>query len=78
MYDTARRTPINYAYGCDVYANVLEKYHKKQHHMKILSSLCVVRTHDTLFNAVQFQQRYRENPFALGDAYLTPFYQHVQ
>ena len=33
----------------------------------------MVRTQDTLFDAVEFQQRYCKNPFALGDAYLTPF-----
>ena len=41
--------------------------------MKILSSLYLVRTQYNLFDAVEFQQRYRKNPFALGDAYLTPF-----
>ena len=46
--------------------------------MKILSSLYVVYTQDTLFDAVELQQRYRENPFALGDAYLTHFTQCVQ
>ena len=46
--------------------------------MKILPSLYLVHTQDTLFDAVEYQQRYRENFFALGDAYLTPLYQHVQ
>ena len=41
--------------------------------MKILYSLYLVRTQDILFDALEFQQRYRENPFALGDTYLTPF-----
>ena len=43
--------------------------------MKILYSLYSVRTQDTLFGAVGFQRRYRENPFALCDVYLTPFCQ---
>ena len=42
--------------------------------MKIISSLYLVRTEDTLFDAVEFQQRYSENPFALGDAYLMTFF----
>ena len=46
--------------------------------MKILSSICVVRTQDKLFDAVEFQRRYCENSFALGDAYVIPLYQHVQ
>ena len=50
----------------------------KKDHMKILSSLYWVRTQDTLFDAMEFQRRYRENPFALGDAYLTPLFQPVQ
>ena len=55
-----------------------KKSDQKQNHVKILSYSCVVRTQDTLFDAVEFQQRYRRKPFALGDAYLTPFYQRVQ
>ena len=46
--------------------------------MKILSSLYLERTQDILFYAVEFQQKYRENSFALGDAYLTHFCQRVQ
>ena len=46
--------------------------------MKILSSLHLVRTQDTLFDAVEFQQGYRENPFALGDAYLTSFCKRIK
>ena len=46
--------------------------------MNILSSLYLVRTQATLFDAVIFQRRYCENPFALGDTYLTPFCQRVQ
>ena len=46
--------------------------------MNILPSLFLVHTQDTPFGAVEFQQRYREKPFALGDAYLTPLSQHVQ
>ena len=46
--------------------------------MKILFFLYSVRTQDTLFDAVEFQRRYYENPFTIGDAYLTPFFQHVQ
>ena len=42
--------------------------------MKILSYLYSVRTQDTLFDAVELQQRYCENPFGLGDAYLIPFF----
>ena len=56
----------------------LEKSHKKQYHINILSSLCVVLTQDILFYAVKFQERYHGNPFAIDDAYLTPLYQHVQ
>ena len=46
--------------------------------MDILSSLYPVPTQYTLFDAVEFQERYHENPFALDDAYLTPFYQHMK
>ena len=46
--------------------------------MNILSSLYFILTQDTLFDAVEFQQRYHKNSFALGDAYLTPFCQSVQ
>ena len=44
----------------------------------MLSSLYLVHTQNTIFDSVDFQQRYRENPFALGDAYLTPFCQRMQ
>ena len=46
--------------------------------MKILSSLFVVCTQYTLFDAAEFQRRYQKKPFALGDAYLTPLSQYVQ
>ena len=46
--------------------------------MKILSSFNLVRTQDIIFNAVEFQLRYRKNLFVLGDAYLTSLYQRVQ
>ena len=52
-------------------------FHKKQHHMKILSFLYLLRTQDTILDAVEFQQIYRKNPFALGDTYLTPLSQCV-
>ena len=41
MYDTASRISTNFAYGCDVYANVLEKLSFKKLCMKILSSVYV-------------------------------------
>ena len=47
------------------------KFHQRQHHMKILSSLYLVHTQDILFGAVEFQRRYRKNHFVLGDSYLT-------
>ena len=78
VYVTAGPISIASEYGCDVYTNVLEKLSLKKHHMKILSYLYLVRTQDILFDAVEFQRRYRENPFALGDGYLTPFFQRVQ
>ena len=50
--------------------------HKKnlrqmQHRMKILPFLYWVRTQDIIFDAMEYQQRYRETIFALGDACLT-------
>ena len=78
MYDTGGSISIVSAYGCDVYANVQKNFHKKQHNMKILSSLCVVHTQDTLFDAVELQQRYRKNPSELGDANLMLSPQRVQ
>ena len=39
--------------------------------MEILSSLYSICTQDTLFDAVEFQWRYRKNPSALGDTYLS-------
>ena len=77
MYDTAGCIAIASEYGCGVYANVIENISFKKYHMKILSCLCLVRTQDALFDAVEFQQRYHKNPFVLGDACLTPLYQHV-
>ena len=56
MYDTAVCIAISSACGCDIYANLLEKYHQKQHHMKILYSLCVVHTQYILFDALEFQK----------------------
>ena len=55
-----------------------KNFHQKQHHVNILSSLYSVRTQDTFFDALEYQRRYCENPFALGDKYLTPFFQRVQ
>ena len=46
--------------------------HQKQHRTEIQSSICVVNKQGTLFDAVEFKQRYSGNPFALGDTYLTP------
>ena len=45
--------------------------------MKILSSLYWVRTQDILFDAMEYQRRYRETLFVIGDAYLTPLSQRV-
>ena len=77
MYGTYGHIAIVSAYGCDVYYNVLKYFHLKKHHMKILYSLHLVRTQEDLFDAVEFQQRYGKNPFALGNAYLTPLFQRV-
>ena len=41
--------------------------------MKTLSYLYLVRTQYIIFDTVEYQLRYRKNPFALGDTYLTPF-----
>ena len=46
--------------------------------MDILSSFYLVRTKYTLFDDVELQRRKLKNRFTLGDAYLTPFCQHVQ
>ena len=51
--------------------------HQKQHHTKILSSVCVVFK-DAIFDAVEIQQRYRENPVVLGDAWLITLYKYTQ
>ena len=40
-----------------------KNFHQTQYHMKILSFLYWVHTQDILFDAVEYQQRYRENPF---------------
>ena len=78
MYDIDGRIAISSTYGCDVYAKAKEKLSFKKYHMKMLSSLHLVCKQYTIFDDVEFQRRYRENPFALGDTYLTPLYQHVQ
>ena len=78
MYDAAGHIAIDSTYGCEIYANKLEKYPQKQYRMKKLYSVCVVCVQDTLFDAVEFQSRYRKNPFALGGTYLIPLYQHLQ
>ena len=59
-YDTSGCIAIASSYGCGAYVNVLEKNHQIQHHIKILSSLCLLRTQDTLFDAVEFQRRYHK------------------
>ena len=46
--------------------------------MKILYFLYLVCTQDILFDAMEFQQRYRKNHFMLGDAYLMPLSQLVK
>ena len=58
VYVTYGRIDIASEYGSDIYANSLENFHQKQHHMKILSFLYSVLTQDILFDAVEFQQRY--------------------
>ena len=65
VIETDGRIAIASAYGCDIYAIVLEMFHQKQHHTKILSSLCLVHKQDNLFDAVESQKRYCKNPFAL-------------
>ena len=52
IYEKDGHIAIISKYVCDVYANALENFHQKQHHMKILSCLCVVRTKYILFYAV--------------------------
>ena len=69
-------TPPSIYHGLSARKTFWEK-NQKQHHMKILSFLYFVHTQDNLFDAVEFQQRYRKNPFALGGVYLTPFSQYV-
>ena len=46
--------------------------------MEILSFLYWVHTQDIIFDVVEYQRRYRETLFVLGDAYLTPLSQGVQ
>ena len=55
MYDTYGCIAIASEYGHDTYANALEFFHKKQHYMNILSSLCVVCKQDILFDSVESQ-----------------------
>ena len=43
------------AYGCDVYANVLEKKSSKTTSYEDISSMYLVRTQYTLFDAIEFQ-----------------------
>ena len=78
MYNTDSSISIASKYVCHVYAKELEKSHQKRHRTKIRSCVCGVHKQDTLFDDVEFQRRYHEKPFALGDACLTPLYQHVQ
>ena len=61
-----------------MYMTTYYKHFHKKNHMKVLSSLYLVRTQYTLFDAVELQLIYRENPFALGDAYLNPLLQRVK
>ena len=44
MYYTDGRTDIASEYGREVYANALDFFHQKQHHLNTLSSLCVIYT----------------------------------
>ena len=78
MYDADGQIYIAYAYGCDLYTNALYKISFKKNCINILSSLCMLHTQDNLFDDVEFHGICPENPFALGDAYLTPLSQHVQ
>ena len=73
MYDTSEHIATASAYGYGLYANKLDFYYKKKHCMNMLSSLYPVCPQNTLFDAVEFQRKYRKNPFELSDAYLTPF-----
>ena len=60
-------TPTNY-----------RKSHLKKLRTKIKASVCVVHKQDTIFDAVENQLRYRENPLTLGDACLTALSKHVR
>ena len=54
-----------------------KNFFQTQHCMKILSSLYWVRTQDILFDALEYQRRYRETLFALDDACLTSLSQRA-
>ena len=77
-YDTYSCISIISGYGRELYAKALGNSHQKQHCTKIRYCVCGVRKQDTLFDAVEFQQRYNENNVALGDACLTHFPQTMQ
>ena len=49
MYDTAGSINIASAYGCDVYANALEKPTVIKYCMMIKSSVCVVYKQGNIF-----------------------------
>ena len=78
VYDTVGRLVMASAYSCGVYDEALEKSHKKIKNKKIFSSLLVLYQKDTLFDSVELQQKIPQNPFAIVDAYLKCFSQHVQ
>ena len=73
IYDTVGLIAIASEYGCDVYANMLEKLSSKTTSYEDTIFFCGVPKQDTLFDAVEFQRRCQENPFAIDHACLTTF-----
>ena len=60
-------------YDRGIYANALETLSSKTTSYEDVIFLVLSTYTIYHFYYVEFQRRYRENPFAIGDTYLTPF-----
>ena len=78
MYYTSGSISIYSSYAGEVFSNALGNISSKTTPYEDIILLLPVMYKNTVFDAVEFQRRYRENSFALGNLYLTPLSQHLQ
>ena len=77
MYDTASCIDKAFLYGCDVYANALEKLSYKKIVRRYYISYLWYVNNITFLMLLDSKYIYCKKPLAIGDAYLMLLSEHV-